>query len=421
MSRVCKLYASNILKTKVIMYRFNKNGVSVLAIIDKRYQKDFGGYPVKIEVIYKRTQKYYPTGYDARIEEWETMWKQRKPSKKRMEIIKCFNSIRETVERVSEKGDFSFKRLDLQIGRKTESLKSIADKKYTDLMNKGKVNSYYRYRSTVNAVVRYAGEEITLSEIDSEWLRKCEEFWVKEGLCCTTVNIYMKTLRCIYNEEIQNGSINADRYPFGKGGYRIPQGRKRTSALTKEQIMAVINWKGDSRIEYWRDLWVFSYLCNGINFRDMLYLKYRNISEDEILFIRAKTKSMGNARIIRASVTPLMYGIMQRSGNGRTGKTDDFIFKHAGKDDTPVGVTNVVRSAIRSCNAAMKVISEELGLPHFTTYSARHSFATVLKRNGVDIQFISESLGHTNLLITEHYLAGFDRDDRIRNSLILTD
>lgn len=415
------MYASNILKTKVIMYRFNKNGVSVLAIIDKRYQKDFGGYPVKIEVIYKRTQKYYPTGYDARIEEWETMWKQRKPSKKRTEIVKCFNSIRETVERVSEKGDFSFKRLDLQIGRKTESLKSIADKKYTDLMNKGKVNSYYRYRSTVNAVVRYAGEEITLSEIDSEWLRKCEEFWVKEGLCCTTVNIYMKTLRCIYNEEIQNGSINADRYPFGKGGYRIPQGRKRTSALTKEQIMAVINWKGDSRIEYWRDLWVFSYLCNGINFRDMLYLKYRNISEDEILFIRAKTKSMGNARIIRASVTPLMYGIMQRSGNGRTGKTDDFIFKHAGKDDTPVDITNVVRSAIRSCNAAMKVISEELGLPHFTTYSARHSFATVLKRNGVDIQFISESLGHTNLLITEHYLAGFDRDDRIRNSLILTD
>lgn len=421
MSRVCKLYASYILKIKLNMYRFNKNGVSVLAVIDKRYQKGFGGYPVKIEVIYKRTQKYYPTGYDAGIEEWETMWKQRKPSKKRMEIVKCFNSIRETVERVSEKGDFSFKHLDLQINKKNADLKSSVEKKLSELLEKSKVNSFYRYRSTLNALLRFAGEDTTLHEINPEWLRRCEEFWIKEGLCCTTINIYMKTLRCIYNEGIEDGSLNAARYPFGKGGYRIPQGRKRTSALTKEQIMSILNWKGDSRIEYWRDLWVFSYLCNGINFRDMLYLKYRNISEDEIMFIRSKSKSLGNTRIIRASITPLMYDIMQRSGNGRTGKADEFIFRHAGKDDSAFVVTNVVRSAIRSCNAAMKVISEELRLPHFTTYSARHSFATVLKRNGVDIQFISESLGHTNMLITEHYLAGFNRDERRRNCLMLTD
>ena len=43
-------------------------------------------------------------------------------------------------------------------------------------------------------------------------------------------------------------------------------------------------WEGDQDIEYWRDLWMFAYLCNGINFRDMLFLKYKNIIDEEIVF-----------------------------------------------------------------------------------------------------------------------------------------
>ncbi|MEF3423979.1 tyrosine-type recombinase/integrase [Bacteroides cellulosilyticus] len=54
------------------------------------------------------------------------------------------------------------------------------------------------------------------------------------------------------------------------------------------------------------------------------------------------------------------------------------------------------------------------------TYSARHSFATVLKRSGVNISYISESLGHSNLAITENYLASFEAEERKKNSILLT-
>ena len=37
---------------------------------------------------------------------------------------------------------------------------------------------------------------------------------------------------------------------------------------------------------------------------------------------------------------------------------------------------------------------------NLTTYVARHTFATVLKRSGVNIAIISESLGHSDLV---HY------------------
>ena len=53
-------------------------------------------------------------------------------------------------------------------------------------------------------------------------------------------------------------------------------------------------------------------------------------------------------------------------------------------------------------------------------HSARHSYATVLKRSGVNIAYISESLGHSNITITENYLASFEVDERRKNSALLT-
>ena len=51
---------------------------------------------------------------------------------------------------------------------------------------------------------------------------------------------------------------------------------------------------------------------------------------------------------------------------------------------------------------------------------ARHSFATVLKRSGTNISYISESLGHSNLMVTENYLASFEQDERKKNAQLLT-
>ena len=54
------------------------------------------------------------------------------------------------------------------------------------------------------------------------------------------------------------------------------------------------------------------------------------------------------------------------------------------------------------------------------TYVARHSFATVLKRSGVNISIISEALGHTNLSTTQYYLDSFENeqiDEAMKNLL----
>lgn len=395
------------------MYRFRKDGISVLTVVDKRRMKNNGLYPVKIEVVYRRIQRYYPTGTDVTLDEWDKFWKARRISSKCASIENSFHLVRDAVQQLAERGEFSFFRLEMRMGKSGCTVNEAFIEKMDILMAQGKINSYYRYRNALHAIERFAGKNVAFESITASWLRRCEAAWTKEGKNCTTINIYMKTLQCIFSKAIEDGRIREGMSPFGKNGYKIPSSAFRKMALTKEQIMRIWKWDGDSEICYWRDLWMFSYLCNGINFRDMLFLKYKNISDGEIVFARAKTEHIkGQSKTIKASISPIMTEIMERSGNGAHNSAEKFIFRHARGHEKPIEISMLVRKVISSCNSALKILAADLEIPSFTTYSARHSFATILKKSGTDISFISESLGHTSLAMTENYLAGYDKEER---------
>ncbi|MFZ1288692.1 MAG: tyrosine-type recombinase/integrase [Melioribacteraceae bacterium] len=60
-------------------------------------------------------------------------------------------------------------------------------------------------------------------------------------------------------------------------------------------------------------------------------------------------------------------------------------------------------------NKHLKNIAKNLKIEkNLSTYSTRHSFATVLKRFGVNTSFISDALGHSNIKTAERYLDGFE-------------
>ena len=298
--------------------------------------------------------------------------------------------------------------LSLRLGRGSyvtvnSALSSMMDRFRSD----GRVNSYYRCRSTLRGLEQFAGRKILFRDVTEEWLGHCEDFWKKEGKSCTTVSIYMRTLKSVMNEAVKKGYVKESASPFGRGRYSVPKGSERKLALSKADIKKIMDFKGTERHERYRDLWLFSYLCNGINFRDMLFLKYGNVSNGEICFIRSKTMhAYGQSKVIRAVLSREMQAIIDKWGNSAK---DDFSAAH------------LVRKIIYLCNLSLKKIAREIGIPAFTTYSARHSFATVLQRNGTALSFISESLGHSSLSVTEHYLAGFEYEDRLKNSAALTD
>lgn len=404
------------------MLRFSKKRVSVSVILDRRRAKVSGLYPVKIEVVFDRKQKYFPTGVDLSEQEWSEMDSRRRHSPRIAEIEENFSRVRNEVADMLEKGPFSFRILEVRLGRSSKfnvnrALKLMMDKCRAD----GRVNSFYRCRSTLKNLENFSGTDIAFSDVNAAWLERCEKFWRSEGKSGTTVEIYMKTLKVIFNQARRKGYIKET--PFGReNGYVIPRGSARKLALTKEQIRKVIEYHGPEKLELYRDLWLFSYLCNGINFRDMLFLRYGNLIDGEIRFIRSKTEhAYKDRKIIYAVLVPEMKNIICRWGNPDDGSPDTLLFKFAEGLKNEFDAAMLVRKVISQCNQALKEIARDIGIPAFTTYSARHSFATVMQRSGAALPYISECLGHSSLSMTEAYLAGFGPEERLRNSALLTD
>ena len=150
---------------------------------------------------------------------------------------------------------------------------------------------------------------------------------------------------------------------------------------------------GVNQQSIYRDLWFFSYLCNGINFADLITLKYANIQNGEIYFVRVKT--MNTAKVkkeICALVTTEMRVIIDKWGNPDK-CPNAYIFDFLKGGETPMQIKTRIRDVISNCNRRLRKIGKAIGIEGRSTYTARHSYATALKRSGANIAYISESLG----------------------------
>jgi integrase len=235
---------------------------------------------------------------------------------------------------------------------------------------------------------------------------------LKEG----AIGIYMRYLRAIFNQEIAAGRIKADVYPFGRNKYRPPATNRVKKALKLEEVARIFLYEPKSESEHWaRDMWLFTYLANGMNVKDLALLKYENMVGDEIHFVRAKTRNstIENQKTIQIFLQEDLKRIIEKWGKPNNGPRC-FIFDILHENDTSaLQVYRDVNQAIRTINTYMMRIGKELGLSkRLTCNVARHTYSTVLKRANVPIEMISESLGHTSIRTTEIYLDSFEKENR---------
>ena len=406
------------------MFRFSKDGVSAFTVLDTRRVKRNGLYPVKIEMTYKRRQKYFRTGKDLSIAQWEKLPSSRAEflTAVRADLESSFSKIKERIRELTSNGEFCFNTLSSCIEKGSiYTLNSLFNEKIEALSRNNQINTLMLYGSSLRSIEEFAGKEIRISLISPEWLQRYENFLIARGNSYTSAGIYIKNLRCIMNIAKSREIIKPEKNPFGSGKYDIPSGSARKLALSLKEIKAIVTYTDNKRCtEELRDLWFFSYMCNGINFADMLMLKYSNIFNGEIRFHRAKTlRTTKCKKEIRALITPEMQSIIEGWGNPNL--SGNFIFKYLKGGETPLKQNLIIKNVIKRCNNKLRQIAKKLKIERLSTYSARHSFATVLKRSGANIAYISDSLGHTSLSTTETYLAGFEKEELIKNSKRLTD
>ena len=200
--------------------------------------------------------------------------------------------------------------------------------------------------------------------------------------------------------------VKQEDYPFKK--FKVSKLHQETAkrALSKDEILAVINYPTEGKDFYTRlavALFTFSYFMGGINFVDMAYLTDKNITEGRLIYHRKKTSKLINLPLQEKALIVL---------KGYKDSSKGYLFPILSNDHkTEQQKLNRLHKVITKVNRALKAIGEELNIPiKLTTYCARHSYATVLKRAGVATSIISESLGHSSERVTQIYLDSFENN-----------
>lgn len=419
------------------MFNYSHNGITIVSMLDKRRATKDGDFPVKIRVTFNRDRKYYSTGKNLSLADWEKLptTKSRAFSEVKTDIQNSFDKVKEIVQILEATNGFSFATLNRDLAKCiNDTLNSAFKAKINSLEADGRSGTQLYYNAALNSIEKFAGTNILFSDVTVDWLNRYEKYMLKErtytlndkivtekGRGYTTIGMYFRAIRTMFNEAIRGGVIKANQYPFGRDKKEIQTGSGRKLALTLAQIKSIVDYSdGNITTDRYRDLWFFSYLCNGINFTDIVHLKYSNIQNNEISYLREKTKRTSKVKKdIQAVLTPEMKTIIQKWGNTPKGP-DKYIFPYLNGTETPMEAKVKSLELIRRTNKRLKEIGKALNIDHLSTYSARHSFATVLKRSGANIAYISESLGHADQKTTENYLASFEKDERIKNAALLT-
>lgn len=389
-----------------------------------------GEHPLMLRITQDRKRVMKSLGISVNPKHWDFIKGEPKPKCPNRELIQSIilkvKSEYQTkiIEKISKEEEFTATSLlsENKSNIKAQTVEEFYLSLIEDLKQKGRIGNSYAYLNSYNTLRNFnKGEKLnyTFSHIDVPFCKKFEDWMRNKGNKDTTLSYQFRTLRATYNKAIEAKIVAREKNPFIE--YKLSHFNTKTikRALSKNDILKIINANctGQSKLrQLTHDLFSFSYLCGGISFVDIANLTRQNIVEDRLIYQRQKTH--GNINLLlskEASTIIAKYSTYQQEA--------EYLFPilHCKRHITPMQKSNRVHKICHQVNTELRAFAQELGITaEVTTYVARHSFATILKKSGVNIGIISQALGHQDIKTTQIYLSKFDNeqvDDAMKNLL----
>jgi len=413
---------------------------TISVFLDTRRELKNHKYPLKLRVFtpYPRKQKLYQTDFEFTETEFKSVWKTLKPRnevKDKREEIQSFITMAEETAKGLETFTFEeFERFLFQKSGSPENVFFQYDAIIKQLKENNQIGTASTYDLSQKAIKNYlkdsTGKEpeiLRFKEINPQWLNRFETYMITprniidakektvliEGKSLTTVGMYLRTLRTLFNTSIAAGIIKLSQYPFGRNKYEIPQSKAVKKALSKAQLKQLFEAEPMTPEQAKaKDFFFFLFNTAGMNVKDLARLKFENLQGDRIVYVREKTK-----RTTKTNQTQVVVYLNEYSLNfiSKYGNTDrnlkNYIFEVYQIGMTEMEQFRKSQNFTKFINQAIKKLATDNGLPgEISTYWSRHSFATNAIRSGATLEQVSEALNHKNSATTKGYFAGFESD-----------
>lgn len=254
-------------------------------------------FPIRLRVTYNKVQKYYPLNYDLTYSQWVRMHGRRPEDLKEtwLELSAIENKASEIIEKMRVFSFAEFKKRFDRTSTDTNLLSTAFSEYIKSLYEDDRVGTAISYTNAKNSLERFK-KGLSFNDITPDTLKQYERWMLKQGNSFTTIGMYLRTLRSLFNKAIADGDIQQADYPFGNRKYTIPKGAGKKIALPISDIALINGYQApeNSFLEMTRDLFMFMYLANGINIKDTCLLKFSNIEGEYIRFKREKNNQDKN-------------------------------------------------------------------------------------------------------------------------------
>lgn len=387
---------------------------SIKIVIQNKANNE-GLYPIALRITKNRKKKEIGLGFRCQLDEFENerFTKKHKLHKKRNlilseQVLKAL-SIIDNFE--ANKINFSLVEFENKFIGKTKDdvlVFDFFDEIIEEKVKSGKTGNARVYTDTRNSLLKYANtKNLRFHDVSVTFLEKYEVYLRENNNNDGGIAVKMRQLRALYNDALNRGIVKEEFYPFKKYKISKLKGKATKRALTIDEVKKFL--KIDiSKYPYLQNsfnYFIFSYYCRGMNFIDLMKLKWSNIQGENIFYTRSKTNKQFVIKILEPVKNVLTYYRGRQSNS-------PYVFPIVvNQNMSPIQLENRKLKTLKKFNKDLKELAKIAGIEsNVTSYVIRHSYATNMKFLGVSSDIISQSMGHSNVEITQSYLKEFEND-----------
>jgi len=388
----------------------------VTLVLDKRSVKKDGTHPVKIRLWdgYTMTAKRYGTKLSLTESDYQSAWETVKPRNEFKPLRKTMQNIVSDAQAAIDKLEhFTFETFERKAQTpKGESVNVFYHyaKRVTELRAAKQIGTANTYRLAAKSLQEFhKSDKLPFRAVTPSFLQGFEDYMLGKGRSGTTVSMYLRTLRTLFNDAIAAKDAKQDDYPFGRRKYLVPASTNKKKALTRPQLRLLMDAPAATpEQQRAQAFFFFSYASNGINMKDIALLRWDKLEADRFTFIREKTKrtKKDSQKAITIFLTDFHRDIIARYGNDP--KRSAYVFPIISENMDAEQQHRAINNFTTFVNQNLAKLCKANSLQIVSSYWARHSFATVAVLKGASMEFMRESLGHSDMKTTLNYFAGFD-------------
>lgn len=197
---------------------------------------------------------------------------------------------------------------------------------------------------------------------------------------------------------------------------------KSVEALTKFEQQKLEQYILNNKKYYHYGVLISFY--TGLRIGELLSLKWQNINfENKMINIETTTCKISlnhktieiedtpktNSSIRQIPITPFLRQILKELKVYQQNNSEYVVSKSVGK-----------KLDVRTYQASFENLLKKLNIKHYGFHSLRHTFATRLLENKIDIKTISELMGHSNPTITLNRYVHTNTQNKIKALQVLT-